>query len=160
MKEYRINFSNLVRQLLPAHKRQPVRLRILRCLVAPLIALYNLFVLWRNEVRKLLNVSCRAGILTHFLRNKYNDPSITIKSYRENGIAVGLYPEGKATARSIGGDEEEGTPCAVPLRGERRQQFGDVDFIVYIAITTDLDAVRADVERYRPALTTYKIIQR
>ena len=42
MRNYKIDFRNQVRQLLPEHKRQPVRLRILRAFVKPLADLLSL----------------------------------------------------------------------------------------------------------------------
>lgn len=159
MKEYKIDLSNLVRQLLPTHKRQIVRLRILRCFVVPLVTLYVAFCQWRNRTRKLLNITCRAGVLEQVLREKHADESITIRSFKENGFALGLLPEGVLTAQAIG-TAAEGTPCEVSLAGENREQFGGVDFIVTISAATDINVLRADLERYRPALTTYKIEQR
>jgi hypothetical protein len=47
----KVNFFNLVRQLLPTHRRQPVRLWWLRRLVAPLQGLYLDFLAWRADVR-------------------------------------------------------------------------------------------------------------
>lgn len=159
MKDYKINFHNLVRQLLPHHMRLPLRLRILRCLLMPLVVLYEAFCAWRENTRRLMNVTNQQGVLEQFLREKYRDKTITIVSYQEDGFDVGLKPEGVSTAQAIGLDPTEGTPAAVSLKGELYQQFGDVDFIVYISAATDLVNVRADVEKYRPALTTYKIIQ-
>ena len=82
MRNYKIDFRNQVRQLLPEHKRQPVRLRILRAFVKPLADLFAAFSLWRDETRKLLNVTNQEGVLEQFLRNKYGAADITIESYR------------------------------------------------------------------------------
>lgn len=159
MKDYKIDFRNLVRQLLPHHMRLPVRLRILRCLFKPLIVLYEAFCTWKENTRRLMSVTNQQGVLEQFLREKYHDDTITIVSYREDGFAVGLDPEGLSTAQAIGLNDGEGSPAEVSLKGELYQQFGDVDFIVYISAATDPVKIRADVEKYRPALTTYKIIQ-
>lgn len=160
MKEYKIDFRNFVRQTLPHHKRQPVRLRLLWCFVAPLAALCAAFTVWRNSTRKLLNITCRRGVLECFLREKYHDPTITILSFREQGFELGLSPEGPLTAQAVALNASEGGGAAVPMAGESTRQFGDVDFIVLVSTATDIHAVRADIERYRPALTTYKIEQR
>lgn len=160
MRNYKIDFRNLTRQLLPEHKRQPVRLRILRAFVKPLADLFSSFSLWRDETRKLLNVTNQKGVLEQFLRNKYGAANITIESYREAGFAVGLRSEGVGVAVPVGLNKAEGTPAVVALRGENREQFGDVDFIVHIPADVDAEQVRADIEKYRAALTTYKIDQK
>ena len=98
MRNYKIDFRNQVRQLLPEHKRQPVRLRILRAFVKPLADLFAAFSLWRDETRKLLNVTNQEGVLEQFLRNKYGAADITIESYRETGFAVGIRSEGVGVA--------------------------------------------------------------
>ena len=158
--EHKIDFRNQARQLLPEHKRQPVRLRILRAFVKPLADLFAAFSLWRDETRKLLNVTNQEGVLEQFLRNKYGAADITIESYRETGFAVGIRSEGVGVAVPVGLNRGEGTPAVVSLRGENREQFGDVDFIVHIPAGVDAEQIRADIEKYRAALTTYKIDQR
>lgn len=159
MRNYKIDFSNLVRQLLPNHKRQPVRLRLLRAFVKPLAELFASFSRWRDETRKLINVTNQKGVLEQFLRSKYGAIDITIESYRETGFAVGLRPEGISVAQAVGLNRAEGAPAVIPLRGENREQFGDVDFIVHIPAGVDAEQVRADIEKYRAALTTFKIEQ-
>ena len=129
MRNYKIDFRNQVRQLLPEHKRQPVRLRILRAFVKPLADLFAAFSLWRDETR-------------------------------ETGFAVGIRSEGVGVAVPVGLNRGEGTPAVVSLRGENREQFGDVDFIVHVPAGVDTEQIRADIEKYRAALTTYKIDQR
>ena len=49
MRTHKIDFGNLVRQLLPNHKRQPIRLRILRAFVKPLAEAFASFSQWRDE---------------------------------------------------------------------------------------------------------------
>lgn len=159
MKTYHIDFRNFVQQFLPEHKRQPVRLLVLRAFVRPLTELFATFSLWRDQTRRLLNVTNQKGVLEEFLRYKYDAVQITIESYRETGFALGLRPEGAGVAASVGRNSAEGTPAVIPLRGEKREQFGDVDFIVRIPAGVDAGQVRADIEKYRAALTTYKIEQ-
>lgn len=159
MKSYKIEFCNLVRQLLPDHKRQRVRLRILWAFVKPLTELFTAFSRWRDETRRLLNVTNQKGVLEQFLRNKYGSADITIESYHDTGFAVGLRSEGVGAAVPVGLNKAEGTPAVVSLRGESREQFGDVDFIVHIPAGVDAERVRADIEKYRAALITYKIEQ-
>lgn len=159
MRNITVDFGNLVRQLLPDYKRQPVRLRILRAFVKPLADVFVQFRRWRDQTRKLLNVTNQKGVLEWFLRDKYKAAEITIESYRQAGFGVGLRTEGIGVSQAIGADRSEGTPVSIPLRGEHREQFGDVDFIVHIPLLVNIEQVRADVEKYRAALTSYKIVQ-
>lgn len=161
MRNIRIDYSNLVRQLLPAHKRQPVRLWWLRRLVAPLGGLFSSFAAWRDEVRMLVNVTSQVRVLEGYLRVKYGQPvAIRIETYEDGGLLVCLEEEGETQRLNIALDEAEAVPAAdVPLEGELRERFGDVDFVVYIPQGVDIECVRADIERFRRALVKYKIIQ-
>ncbi len=51
------------------------------------------------------------------------------------------------------------TWTSVALEGEMRRRFGDADFIVYVPASVDPALVTAELERYRQALVTYKIVQ-
>lgn len=57
------------------------------------------------------------------------------------------------------GLESENRFAEVPLETEVRDQFGDADFIVYIPASVDINLIRAEIEKYKQALVTYKIIQ-
>lgn len=46
----------------------------------------------------------------------------------------------------------------IALEGEGGQSFKDVDFIVYVPEGVDLNLVRAEIERYKIADRTYKIV--
>ena len=92
MRNYKIDFRNQVRQLLPEHKRQPVRLRILRAFVKPLADLFAAFSLWRDETRKLLNVTNQEGVLEQFLRNKYGATSRSNPTVKR-GLRSGYAPK-------------------------------------------------------------------
>lgn len=150
----KINFQNLIRQLLPSHKRQPIRLRLLAALTSPLATLFADFDKWRKDTRMLVNVTSQVGVLEGFLREKYGDASITIETFHEQGFAVGLAPEGEAYAQEIGMTTD---PGEVPLRGESHEQFGDVDFVLHVPDGVDMEQIKADAERYKLATITFKI---
>lgn len=151
----KVNFSNLVRQLLPTHKRQPVRLWWLRSLVAPLQALFDAFDKWRSDTRMVVNVTSQVAVFEGYLRKKYAQPvAIKLVTYSDGGLHVGLEREGQHVAVGYG---DHGV--TVPLAGEIRERFGDADFIVYIPASVDIESIRADVERFKIALTRYRIIQ-
>ena len=46
----------------------------------------------------------------------------------------------------------------IALEGEGGHSFDDVDFIVYVPQGVDLNLVRAEIERYKIADRTYKIV--
>lgn len=154
----KLGFPNLVRQLLPNHKRQPVRLWLLRALAAPLGQLYGQFDAWRDNVRMMVNVNAQVRVLEGYLRKKYNRPvSIRIETFDDGLLLVCLEEEGEALMPAVG--DEPGAWCAVPLEGEVRARFGDTDFIVYIPASLDRGLIAAEIERYKQALTSYKIVQ-
>ena len=70
----RMNCKNLVRQLLPPHKRQPVRLSFLSGFVAVLQKLFESFATWRDHVRMMANVNSQVKVLEGYLRKKYDEP--------------------------------------------------------------------------------------
>ena len=160
MMTLRIDYRNLIRQLLPNHKRQPVRLWWLRGLITPLAGRFAEFEAWRDLTRMLVNVTGQVKVLEGYLRTKYGEPfSIQIVTFDNGMPPVALREEGDTLRLVVGllGEEQ----CAsLPLRGEIRDHFGDADFVVYIPEGIDAEAVRADIERFKQALVTYRIIQR
>lgn len=154
----KISFINLVRQLTPPHKRQPVRLTLLRAFVAPLQLLFNSFDKWRSDTRMMINVNSQVKVFEGYLRKKYNEPiTIKIVTFDDGLLMVCLETEGTLQQPDIGLEDEE--TIDVPLDGEIREKFGDADFIVYIPAGLDVNLIRAEIEKYKQALTSYKIIQ-
>ena len=154
----KINFDNLVRQLLPPHKRQPVRLMLLRAFAHPLADLFADFGKWRDDTRMMVNVNCQVKVFEGYLRKKYQEPiSIKIITFSDGLLLVGLEEEGTTMMPSIGLETE--AMVDVPLDGEIRECFRDADFIVYIPAGIDIDLIRAEIENYKQALTKYNIIQ-
>lgn len=154
----KINFTNLVRQLTPPHKRQPVRLTLLRAFIAPLQALFDSFGKWRSDTRMMINVNSQVKVFEGYLRKKYNEPiTIKIVTFDDGLLMVCLENEGTLQQPDIGFADEE--TADVPLDGEIRERFGDADFIVYIPAGADISLIRAEIEKYKQALTSYKIVQ-
>lgn len=153
-----ILFNNLVRQLLPPHKRQPVRLSLLRAFIAPLSQLFASFADWRSDTRMMINVNSQVKVFEGYLRKKYNEPvTIKIITFDDGLLLVCLENEGILLQPDIGLEAEK--KIDVPLDGEIRDRFGDADFIVYIPAGLDAGLIRAEIEKYKQALTKYKIIQ-
>lgn len=152
-----VNIGNLVRQLLPLHKRQPLRLAWLRALLSPLAALYQDFDKWRDDTRMMINVNSQVKVLEGYLRAKYNE-RIRIVTFADGLLFVGLKSEGSAMHPDFG-LKTENVYKEIPLRGESRDRFGDADFIVYVPRTVDINLISAEIQKYKRALITYKIIQ-
>lgn len=156
----KINFQNLARQLLPQHKRQPVRLSFVRAFLSPLQTLFGQsFDIWRDDARMKINVNSQVLVFEGYLRKKYNEKvAIKIVTFDDGLLRVGLEEEGLAMMPEIGLADEDKF-ANVPLDGEIRERFGDADFIVYIPSRVNIDLIRAEIEKYKQALIEYKIIQ-
>lgn len=159
----KINFNNMVCGLLPWNKRRPVRLELLRAMVAPLGRLFAAFDTWRSDTRMIVNVNSQVAVFEGYLRKKYGQPiAIKVVTFDDGALHVGLEAEGETQGVWFPLNEAEETevsPPAVPLDGEIRARFGDADFIVYIPLGVERDRIEADIERFKQALTRYKIIQ-
>lgn len=159
MNNIRLNIDNLAAQLLPWFKRQTARVTWLRALLSPLKDLSANFEAYKRDTRVLVNVTGQVKVLEGFLREKYGQVSIIIETFDDMCLDVGLLEEGATHLVNIP-LEAEGTGPAVPLYGERKEAFGDVDFIVYIPAGVDADAVRADIARFKIAIVKFKIVQK
>lgn len=155
----RLNIDNLASQLLPWFKRQNTRVTWLRALISPLKDLSADFEVYKRDTRVLVNVTGQVKVLEGYLREKYGAESIIIETFDDMGLDVGLEVEGTTHLAHVP-LEAEGQGPAVPLFGERKAAFGDADFIVYIPVGIDADAVRADISRFKIAIVKFKIIQR
>ncbi len=155
----KVNFPNLVRQLVPTHRRQSVRLWWLRVLVSPLVKLYDDFVAWRTDVRFRINLTSQVRVLEGYLNKKYDQTdSIRIVAFDDGLLWVGLITEGDNYHPRIGLTTEADYLVPIPLENEIRSNLGDVDFIVYIPSWVEPDLIRAEIEKYRLAGMTYTII--
>ena len=138
---------------------------LLKVFVSPLVMLFLSFDEWRREVRMQINMTGQIGVIEGYLRVKYNSNAIRVENYEEVGLGVGLEVEGDTHAIHTGLEPNAGdpnTPTLVPLFGESAQQFGDVNFVIYVPASFDertIELIMIDVERYKQALIKYKIIQ-
>lgn len=155
----RTDHRNLVRQLLPPHKRQATRLKLLQGFITPLQTLFDDFHAWREDARMMMNVNSQVRVLEGYLRKKYQEPvQLKIVTFSNGLLSVGLISEG-VTMWPAFGLLAERTMKDIPLKDERRDQFADADFIVYIPTRIDRMRIEADIEKYKQVLVTYKIIQ-
>lgn len=144
-----LNFKELVRQYVAPHRRQRVRLGWLWALI-DLESVWLAFAAWRDYYRYKVHVTSQHRSLEGHL-NKTFGGGILIKSYEDQFLAIGLNSEPAHWALF------EPMP-EIALEGEGGQSFQDVDFIVYVPEGIDLSLVRAEIERYKIADRTYKIV--
>lgn len=161
----KIIYSNLIRQLLPPHKRQTLRLSLLQGFSKPLQLLFSDFDSWKENTYMMLNVNSQIKILEGYLRKKYNEPfAISILSYDDGLFPVGNQEEGEtlwpALPMDVSEEDAKYKIADIPLEGEIKEQFGDVDFTVYIPAGLDINIIRSEIEKYKQALIQYKIIQK
>lgn len=146
-----LNFKELIRQYVAPHRRQPVRLRWLWSLV-DLDGVWQSFSAWRDYYRYKVHVTSQHRSLEGHL-NKTFGGGILIRSYEDQFLAIGLNSEPAHWVLFEPMQE-------IALEGEGGQSFKDVDFIVYVPEGIDLSLVRAEIERYKIADRTYKIVTR
>lgn len=144
-----LNFKELIRQYVAPHRRQPNRLGWLWSLV-DLDGVWRSFSDWRDYYRYKVHVTSQHRSLEGYL-NKTFGGGILIKSYEDQFLAIGLNSEPAHWALFEPMQE-------IALEGEGGQSFKDVDFIVYVPEGIDLSLVRAEIERYKIADRTYKIV--
>lgn len=155
----KINYPNLIRQLLPPHKRQPMRIRVLTGFLSPVQKLFDDFLVWRSDSRMMINVNSQVKIFEGYLRKKYKEPiSIKIVTFNNGLLLVGLLDEGKTMWPEVGLESESQCP-GIPLENEIRDKFDGADFIVYMPKSIDKTLIESEIEKYKQVLTTYKIIQ-
>lgn len=144
-----LNFKELIRQYVAPHRRQPNRLAWLWSLV-DLDGVWQSFSDWRDYCRYKVHVTSQHRSLEGHL-NKTFGGGILIKSYEDQFLAIGLNSEPAHWVLFEPMQE-------IALEGEGGQSFKDVDFIVYVPEGIDLSLVRAEIERYKIADRTYKIV--
>lgn len=146
-----LNFKEIVRQYVAPHRRQPVRLAWLRALL-DLDGVWDAFSAWRDYYRYKVHVTSQHRSLQGHL-NKTFGGGIRVKSYEDQFLDIGLDSE---PAHWVLFDPLP----EIALEGEGGQSFADVDFIVHVPEGVDLNLVRAEIERYKIADRTYKIVTR
>lgn len=144
-----LNFKELIRQYVAPRRRQPNRLAWLWSLV-DLDGVWQSFSDWRDYYRYKVHVTSQHRSLEGHL-NKTFGGGILIKSYEDQFLAIGLNSEPAHWVLFEPMQE-------IALEGEGGQSFKDVDFIVYVPEGIDLSLVRAEIERYKIADRTYKIV--
>ena len=148
-----LDFKEIVRQYVAPHRRQPTRLKWLWAL-ADLGGVWEAFSLWRSDYRYKVHVTSQHKSLQgHLTKTFGSGTTIRVKSYDDDFLDIGLDTEPAHWAIFAPYIE-------IALEGESDRVFDDVDFVVYVPSGVSAALVRAEIERYKLADKTFKIIQR
>ena len=155
-----IDIKNLAYQLVPPHKRLPLRLRWLSAMLMPLAEQWTLFCAWRTASRMLVNVNSQTAVLEGYLRTKYHEPTaIKIESYEDGLPTIALSDESEDRQVRFHSSEKGNPVPEFPLSQEIRYRFEGVGFLVYIPGHLDRTLIEAEIDRYKQALITYRLVQ-
>lgn len=153
-REIQIRFRELIRIYLAPHKRTPNRIKWLTSLVN-LQAVFDAFSVWRSDYRYKIMLNGQLAVLQGHLSKKFG-AGILVKSYEDGYVGVGL--ESEPAHWLLVGLVEEDCMVDVPLIGEGGEAFDGFDFLVIIPEGVNVALVRAEIERYKLADKSYKII--
>ncbi len=146
-----LDFKELVRQYIAPYRRQGNRLKWLWALV-DLDGVWSAFSSWRAYYRYKVHVTSQHRSLQGHLTKTFG-AGILIKSYDDQFLDIGLVSE---PAHWVTFEPMQ----EVALLGEGGKSFADADFMVYVPSTMDINLVRSEIEKYKLADKTYKIIVR
>ena len=107
---------------------------------------------WRAYYRYKRHVTSQHKSLQGHLTRLFG-PGIKVRSYDDELLDVGL--DSEPAHWVVFAPYQE-----LALSGEGGQSFGGKDFIVYIPPTVNIEVVKAEIEKYKLADKTYKIIER
>lgn len=155
---WRVNFSKLVTLLVPVCLRGGVLVQFLKCMVAPVAYLHDLWLDFYNKEWTRVNVVPRVDVLEKYLRKESGVNSLTIDSpdvqktpplyfESENGTKTIIYKESEGETPYYIGDE-----FYVP-KGET--------IIIHVPISTTLVKIKKIKEImniFKPCGRSYKVI--
>lgn len=171
---FNVNWPLLILRNLPVERRKQLRLEWLRSLFAPLIALYNTFIIFRADKRYDMSFTGQIIYMERLLNDKFNNglPAYTagtptgIYISDPTGILIPLYLWNKVEQRPVTYlyNVSEGKP-PVYLRNQA-EIATNYEFVVNVpdAIgnvltnTLLLAQIRAWVDKYRPAGKRYTVV--
>jgi len=155
MKRLNANFDLLIVQLLPPHKRQTVRVKILRILFN-LSDLFNRFHEWRKKQLLLIHITSQVKILEGYLRNLFGK-IITIRENADKLKGISKLAEGQL--QMMGLSTETGMLASFPLLSEFGKDLQGADFIVIAPADIDSEALKIEIEKFKQMDKKYIIKQ-
>lgn len=155
MKRLSANFDLLIVQLLPPHKRQTVRVKLLQILFN-LSGLFSRFRLWRNKQLLLINITSQIKVLEGYLRTVFGR-IITIRENADKLKGISLLLEGQL--QMMGLNNEPGTLAPFPLLSEFGGDLQGADFIVIAPPDVDKEALGIEIDKFKQMDKKYIIKQ-
>lgn len=151
-------YIRAMRRLLPIHRRQTNRLKVLDFVMEEFDFIFNRYRNYRAELLYRLNVSGETGSLEAHLNKVVPgaDGSIQILHERDIGVKVQLRTEGGNNTVRVG-LRSANVGVKIALRGEQVAQF-DTSFVVKIPAAADSNKVTQIVNQYRLAGKSFKVI--
>ena len=129
-------------------------------MLMPLAEQWTLFCAWRTASRMLVNVNSQTAVLEGYLRTKYHEPpAIKIESYEDGLPTIALSDESEDRQVRFHSSEKGNPVPEFPLSQEIRNRFEGVGFLVYIPGHLDRTLIEAEIDRYKQALITYRLVQ-
>lgn len=158
---YDVNFNILINRVSPPNKRGAVHLAWLRCLVAPLNTLnVAFFTTYFNDVKARAKRTGQKIILEDTLNTVFNSSGIRIDNTGDNLGIDYFYREDEGYEAIYFYDEAEGEEPNYFYSPE--EYIGAREFVVLVptAVLSNFSEaqIKAEVNKYRPAGTTYKIL--
>lgn len=144
MKRLNVDFDSLIVQLLPPHKRQTIRIKLLR-IFFNVTGLYNFFREWRKKQLLLVNVTSQVKILEGYLSTIFKK-GITIKD-ADKLVGISLEKEGQLRMFNLSSGTRNLVP--LPLMHELREDLEGADFIVQTPTDVDREALEIEIEKYK-----------
>jgi len=151
MRKLNVNFLRLILQLLPPHKRQPIRLFVLQSLI-DLLPVYNVFDIWRSQQCRLINMNSQKKVLESYLKMIIH-PSVFILTYTEMLVLISLFVEEQLI--SVGLLSE--STVLLPLLDELNILDG-FDFVAFVPAGTDVEKTKIEIEKFKAIDKHYKVV--
>jgi hypothetical protein len=155
-----LDIKSFVNRMIPVHKRQPVRLKILGFFADLMSEIYNDYASYRDELLYRFNVTGEVLSLKNFLNRQIPEAGgrIDIIHGRENGFSVQLRSEQGYNYLQLS-NSDGNQFVEVALRGEILDPFTE-SFAVEVPEHVNTDKVLAIVNEYRLAGKSFKIINK
>ena len=155
MKRLNADFNSLIVQLLPPHKRQRIRVKILQILFN-LAELFNEFLIWRKKQLYLTNITSQVKILEGYLETIFGS-RIQIKEGADKLLGIPLIGEGPLRLMGLSSEPDKMVPF--PLLIEIGEDLQGADFMVQAPANINTEELSIEIEKYKQMDKKYIIKQ-
>lgn len=152
------NIQNLIWTMLPPFLRKPLRVYWLMSLLKPIDDLMQGYLQFKQGISYKISINAQVIVFENYI-NKILDPEakrIKIIHAVDGAIPIGLEIE-RSYFMSLS-TSSEGKFKPIPLFGENDNAL-DVSFNVIVPLGVNIAKLKSEINIYKPAGKTYKIIQ-